>query len=430
MAKTRSNEKVNKKNKVKYQSNTLVENTNIQAQSTTDNTSLHTDNNTLSDNMQQSLLSETYNLFNNLRGSGPASSSLKGPMYIGNMEKFTMFKHKLDNYLMINGLYGTITDENCDPSKNLALYLYISSCLDGEPFNLISANAKHDGRKAYKILCEKYTGNIHARKQKAYTELATLKQNPNETISSYISRIDLIAEKISAFGLFNDTSYYVTCAMAGLLPKYEIFRAVIDSQEDYPDWDQFKVRIQNHAQLHHNNETTQIMTVTNQSSTTITKKKQNNNYKKFLNNNGHSENEIYCTYCDTKTHWSNVCRYKEWILAAGGLKGLSINTNSGRGNTTRGRGTRRNGAGGSGNFKSRGYSGAGRAANRGSFARGSRGLGRGRASGLAARGGAVSQRGKNANTTQNSFYDYNPQYNQKWNANMVSQFPQWEQDLQ
>ena len=69
MAKTRSNEKVNKKNKVKYQTNTLVDNTNIHAQSTTDNTSLHTDNNTLSDNMQQSLLSETYNLFNNLRVS-------------------------------------------------------------------------------------------------------------------------------------------------------------------------------------------------------------------------------------------------------------------------------------------------------------------------------------------------------------------------
>ena len=60
MAKTRSTEKVNKKNKVKYPTNTLVDNTNIHAQSTTDNTSLHTDTNTLSDNMQQSLLSETF----------------------------------------------------------------------------------------------------------------------------------------------------------------------------------------------------------------------------------------------------------------------------------------------------------------------------------------------------------------------------------
>ena len=344
-----------------------------------------------------------------LRGHGSQMSNLKGPMYTGNFDKFTSFRHKLDNFLLINGVFHVIDDVNCESSLNTALYLYISSCLDGEPFNHICANAKNDGRLAYQILVEKYTGNIHARKQKAYSELANLKQKEGETISAYISRIDMIIERISHFKLFNDTSYYVTCAMKGLLPKYDIFRAVINSHEDYPTWEQFKIRIQNHAQLHCQSENSQIMAVTaTNPSVQILKRKQNNNYKKFMNKNNQPDPDRYCTYCDTKTHWSHECNHKSWILASGGLRG------HGGG---RGRGTSQRGRGRGNHIAAHTY--------RGSYLGRGRGANRGNARGAGATGtytgrgnGANRGRANAINNGANSFYNYNPNFNtQANNAN-------------
>ena len=282
-------------------------------------------------------------LLGSLRGNGTANSGSRIPTFNGkHPEKFTYFLHKLDHYLMINSLYSVIDDETYDKKYNLALYLHISSCLDGEAFQHVCANANKDGRLAYKLLCEKYHGNRTAQRSKAYLSLSTLKQKENENISSYITRCDTIIEVMKTFNCISDPYYYVQCALEGLLPKFGIFKSVIISHEDYPTWDQFKVRIQNFAQLNKVEEPTQIMTVSaDTTKMPIVKKKQNNNFKKFLKNKNQYEPNMYCTYCDAYSHWSNDCKHKSWILATGGLRGARGNHGRGssyRGNQTRGRG--------------------------------------------------------------------------------------------
>ena len=294
----------------KYQSNTLETHTQSPQTSNTQTVPLST---------LPTLINT--DLLKGLTGHGNHSSSLRVPTFHGKPEKFTVFKHKLDNHLLINNLHHVIEDESCDTSYNLALYLHITSCLEGEAFQHISANSNRDGRKAYKLLCQKYQGNAHAQKGKAYDDLNNLKQRENESISSYITRCDLIIEVMTTFNCINDSHYYVSCAMKGLLPKYSIFKSVLRSNEEYPSWDQFKIRIQNFCQLDNTDETTQIMNVnTNNSNVPIIKKKQNH-HKKFIKNKPHHDSDIYCTYCDTKTHFSNNCTHKNWIMAAGGLRG-------------------------------------------------------------------------------------------------------------
>ena len=70
----------------------------------------------------------------------------------------------------------------------------------------------------------KYRGNSHARKSLALNELAHLHQFPNEHITTYISRVDVMKETISEFNVFNDDSYFVTQALKGLVKDYEVFK--------------------------------------------------------------------------------------------------------------------------------------------------------------------------------------------------------------
>ena len=330
--------------KDKYTASTLEATTSSHAHDTNTNTNTNSNQG----NQTNTNFHNPFSLFGGLSGNGASAFGLKGPEFRGNDGKFNIFKYKLDNWLMTNDLYKVIDDETCEPRLNLALYLHIANCLDGEPLNHICANAKQDGRKAYKILCEKYLGNIHARKQKIYTELATLKQKENESISTYISRIDMLIEQISVYKVFNDSTYFVTCAMTGLLPKYEIFKAVVNSSEDYPTWPQFKIRIQNHAQLNTPTDTSHILAVmANNPPVSIVKSKKNNNRK--FKNNYHKTANMYCTYCDTKTHFSSDCRHKDWIMSAGGLRQVrggggrgNNRANSGNNTAQRGRGTYNN----------------------------------------------------------------------------------------
>ena len=94
-----------------------------------------------------------------LRGYG-RGAQLRNPTFAGKHDKFADFINKLDNWLMINGLFHVTKEDEPEQGINLALYCYISICLEGQPFQLICASAKGDGKKAYKILCINTVGTL------------------------------------------------------------------------------------------------------------------------------------------------------------------------------------------------------------------------------------------------------------------------------
>ena len=191
---------------------------------------------------------------------------------------------------------------------------------------------------------------MHARKAKALTELATLQQKSNEALVAYISRADVLKETIAEFDVFNDTSYFVVQTLQGLLKQYEVFKTIIDSAETLPEWDQFKVRIQSHAQLHKPAEnTSQIMLVTNPTTLPVIQKKRKQNFKKFINKSkctkcfsfkhatSQCDSTRWCNYCNNANHDTDFCRIKGNNSNRGGGGG------AGRGNLhnySRGRGGR------------------------------------------------------------------------------------------
>ena len=89
-------------------------------------------------------------LLRNLSGDGQANHikmNIRHPTFTGQSEKFQTFRHKLDNWLLINGVYNILHEIEPETGSNLALYLYISVCLDGEPFQLVSGAAKAMDKK-------------------------------------------------------------------------------------------------------------------------------------------------------------------------------------------------------------------------------------------------------------------------------------------
>ena len=262
---------------------------------------------------------------NKLIGNGSSAGKWDGPKFKGNRELYPMFELKLKNYIALYDLETFLESDDVDNTKNLCLYHLIAQCLDDSPLHLVITQAKFDGRKAFKLLGEKYLGNFLARKIKALNELGALKQQPNESLTAYISRADALFLKLELFGVFNDSTFYVIKTLQGLLPKFDMFKAIINSDSKVPDWHDFKVRIQNHDQLQNATPETQetsIMHVATLNSPQINKKKKQS-FNKFVKkpkskcencfsaeHNTNNCNSIkYCQQCQKSNHNTEDCRY-------------------------------------------------------------------------------------------------------------------------
>ena len=279
------------------------------AENTDSATCSHTDNNTMSNTNTTTSLPEHFAAY--LRGMGLHAHKDGGfnPKFKGNRDQYHIFELKLRNYISLHELESFLDSDEKDDVKNLYLYHLIVQCLDDDPLQLVACQAKNDGRKAYKLLGEKYLGNFNARKICALNELALLKQGKNETISTYISRVDLLIQKLKQFGVFNDTSFYVIKTLQGLDDKYDTFKTVITSTSEIPEWDDFKVRIQNHDQLSKptaDKQNTAIMQITTSNAPQINKKKKQNT-KRFT-----SKPKEKCSYCFSSDHISSNCNSRKY----------------------------------------------------------------------------------------------------------------------
>ena len=313
-----------------------------------------------------------------LRGHGSVGNSGYRPLFKGNHEVYHLFSVKLNNWIMIHDLEDFLNDESDDDQiKNLCLFVLIIGCLDGDPLHLVSTTAKGDGKSAYKLLNEKYLGNFNARKCKHLNEVSSLQQFSNEGVPSYISRVDVMITKGKQFGVFNDTSYYVIRTLQGLLPKFEMFKTVINSNLEIPEWSDFKVRIQNHDQLHSApkiNQNASVMNiVANNDSVPQINKKRKVNFKKFINKSvskcdncyatdhttGNCNSVMFCTNCNNASHYTQNCRRLKIGTQRGRGGGGGATGGYGRGGHQRGGGRGRprypHGGRGSSNARGGGY---------------------------------------------------------------------------
>ena len=110
------------------------------------------------------------------RLSGYAPSNIKPPQFDNDPFKFNYFKNKMHHYLLMLGIYSAISDSDISETTDMDLYLAIAGCLSEQSLDLISTQAFGQGRKAYRLLDQKYLGNTDAREAKTMIEITNVTQ--------------------------------------------------------------------------------------------------------------------------------------------------------------------------------------------------------------------------------------------------------------
>ena len=184
MAKTRKTTQ----NKDKYSANTVTNSNNLASNSQTlsmgDTSTLNLD----------SLDSDT------LRGLKGYGSAAKTPEFSHDHNLFVSFLAKLRHYLLVHNQIKHLHNKDISAEDNLSLYIAIANCLKGEALDLVQQQSFGNGILSYNKLCQKYLGNLEARKTKAMFDLLTLTQGQNESIYDLISRVDRIKHQLEEFG--------------------------------------------------------------------------------------------------------------------------------------------------------------------------------------------------------------------------------------
>ena len=91
-------------------------------------------------------------------------------------------------------------DEPVNPNKNAVTYGEMVQFLDDRSLSLIIRDAKNDGSKALNILREHYLSRGKPKVIALYTELTSLRKQPEENITDYMIRAENAATFLKNVG--------------------------------------------------------------------------------------------------------------------------------------------------------------------------------------------------------------------------------------
>ena len=91
---------------------------------------------------------------------------------------------------------GGAPDEEIGTEKNAACFSGIVQMIDDRSLSLIIRDAKDNSRKALEILREHYTSSGKPKVIALYTELTSLKLQPNEEVTDYMIRAEMAAASL------------------------------------------------------------------------------------------------------------------------------------------------------------------------------------------------------------------------------------------
>ena len=134
------------------------------------------------------------------------------------------------------------TQDNPDPAENKKLYYTLIKCLPYKCIQIVSANAKHNGKLALSILKDHYLGDVSSRRRVALQEAANIKWNEEDTYQTYTTRLDVLKAKLSSLGLLNEPQLIVS-AMTGLPKKYSQIKIHLIGDDTITTYAQVKQKI-------------------------------------------------------------------------------------------------------------------------------------------------------------------------------------------
>jgi len=167
----------------------------------------------------------------NPTGYGPSRARL---YFDGDESKFELWEVKFLAHLRTLKLASTILpaadggvpDEEIDVEKNVECFSWIVQMIDDRSLSLIIRDAKENGRKALEILREYYTSSGKPKVIALYTELTSLKLQPNEGVTDYMIRAETAAASLKRAGEIISDSLLVAMVIKGLPVEYKPFNTV------------------------------------------------------------------------------------------------------------------------------------------------------------------------------------------------------------
>ena len=139
-------------------------------------------------------------------------------------------------------LFGT---DQVDPDENETAFAELIQFLDECSLSLAIRDAKDDGRKAFKILREFYTGSSKPRVITLYNQLTTLMKGSSETVTDYMIRAEKAAAALNSADEHVSDALLISMVLKGLPDKYKPFLAIVTQSETVDTFQKFKQALRN-----------------------------------------------------------------------------------------------------------------------------------------------------------------------------------------
>ena len=142
-------------------------------------------------------------------GYGPSTKTRWDHLHFnGDEREYDAWEIRMLAYFKLKGLRDTVLpaseseigDFDVDPDKDDTAFSELVQFLDKRSLGLISRDGKNSGRKSLAILRNHYAGTGMPRVMVLYTQLSTLEKLPNEELTDYVIRAEIIVGSLKSAG--------------------------------------------------------------------------------------------------------------------------------------------------------------------------------------------------------------------------------------
>ena len=265
------------------------------------------------------------------------------PIFDGKKEHFNTFMEKLEAYLQDIQLWDVVTEDNPDPERNHALYRAIIKCLDETSTNIVSTNAKRDGKGALEVLKTHHQGDIKARKRQALLDLHHLKMGEHEEPQKFLIRTDTLKKTLSTLDTFRDDEMLIISVIEALPESQKFLKVYLRGDTSIDTYEALRSSIASQTQFdkltskESTGDTAPSISVANSIPTRVNgPRKQHRGSASYRGSRRHHRGKkftpyrtrLYCNHCSKVGHHRGVC----WVLnpaLRSGLEAVPRSSSSG-----------------------------------------------------------------------------------------------------
>ncbi|XP_076741663.1 uncharacterized protein LOC143419316 [Maylandia zebra] len=247
-------------------------------------------------------------------GYGPRRDTTGGRwqrlVFNGDENSYELWEAKFLGHMRIIGLKDTILSvTNPDAEKNAECYAELIQFLDDKSLSLVMRDAADDGRKALRILRDHYDSKGKPRIIALYTELTSLQEKPDETVTDYIIRAEKAVTSLRNAKEVISDGLIIAMILKGLPETYKPFAIHTTQSSEDLTFTQFKSNLRSYEETEKFDNKVKVDNVMKVDLTSIT--------CHGCGNKGHFVKDCrqkgtpkWCNYHRSSTHSDETCRRK------------------------------------------------------------------------------------------------------------------------